>query len=122
MNIARVRIGRVTMKNGGADVRVLRFDKANEVQVCALEWARRLNRDGNAPSAFVAIAFWPSGDEPWRTPHEISWQTRDADLPLPRLMAVAADQIRAYAPALMAEDRVMRNLGYVRDDDPGGAA
>jgi hypothetical protein len=118
VNAARTRIGRVTLNDGGADLRVIDKPKSNEVIEHAIEWARELTRWTDPPSAFVAVAFWPSPEEPWRPSHTINWQTRDPDLPLPRLMRVAAELIAARAPALIAEDRVMRRLGYTRDDDP----
>ena len=122
MNAARTRIGRVKMKNGGADVRVLHRNPARIVRSIG-DFAKEVAAYSDPPSAFVAVAFWPSDDgEPWRTSHLIRWDTCDPDLPLPRLTRVAAAQIAEHGTEERALDRTMRSLGYRRDDEPDPAS
>lgn len=118
---AKVRIGRVRMKNGGADVRVLHRAPPGKIESRIRGLAAEASSYGEQPSAFVGVVFWRSADEPWRPSYSLTWDTQDPDLPLPRLFRVAASEIDALAAAIKAEDRVMRNLGYRRDDDPEGA-
>lgn len=121
--IARIRIGRVTLKAGGADLRVLHQPLApHGVVPDIMRWARQISDDPQPPCAFVAIAFWPNDKEPWRLSRWIAWQTNDTRLPMPTLMQTAASAIACEAPVLTAEDRIMRDLGYSTDDDTDGAA
>jgi hypothetical protein len=118
---ARVRIGRVKLKDG-ADLRVLQFPPTCEVAKVAMRWARALVKYDEMPSCFVAIAFWATTDEPWRPHYTIGWTTRDPDMPMQRLMRNAASQIEHYGAAIQAEAAVMHELGYVPVDDPDDAA
>lgn len=113
---ARTRIGRVRMKNGGADVRVLHRDPDSRIVSAARDFVRDMERYEEPPTAYVAIAYWASDDET-RRPHIIGWDTCDPGLTLPRLMAVASTQIADESAVLIAEHRVMRRLGY-REEDP----
>lgn len=115
---ARIRISRVRMKNGGADVRVLHRNPPSRITKHAQSFVDTLAEYEDPPSAYVAIAFWADDKEPWRAPYIFSWDTCDRDLPLPRLIRVAAAQIAVQAPTDLAVGRVMRQLGYVRDEDP----
>ena len=116
--IARVRIGRVTMKNGGADVRVLLPASHGKIIARARELISRVLQDPERPSAFIGIFFWRDDKEPWRPSFSLGWDTEDPNLPLARLFRVAASEIEAMGAAVKAEDRVMRNLGYVTGDEP----
>lgn len=110
-----VRISRVRMKNGGADVRVLHRDPSSPVVESARKFIRDMEAFADPPSGFVAIAFWPSDD--LRHPHIINWETIDPMLPLPALMSAASAQIRDESAVLIAQHRIMRKLGY-REEDP----
>jgi hypothetical protein len=119
---ARTRISRVRMKNGGADVFVLHREpegaiigRARELIADALTYTTR-------PSSFVGVFFWQTDNEPWRPSFCVGWDTVDPNLPLPRLMRVAGAEMSEYAAVLKAEDKIMRRLGYERDDEPDPAA
>jgi hypothetical protein len=114
---ARIRIGRVRMKNGGADVRVLHRAPEGRIEHRIRDLANHVSQSGEA-SAFVGITFWRDDKEPWRPEFAVAWDTIDPNLPLPRLMRVAAAEIEGYGAAIKAEDKVMRALGYQRGDDP----
>lgn len=110
-----VRISRVRMKNGGADVRVLHRDPASPIIESARQFIRDMEAYTEPPSAFVAIALWASDD--LRHPYIINWDTIDPTLPLPALMSTASAQIGDEAPILVAQHRIMKRLGYRSDDD-----
>lgn len=115
MKVARTRIGRITMKNSAAVVRVIHRDPVQRITQSIQNWVADLRRYEDPPTAFAAIAFWGS-DEAHRKPHLIGWDTIDGALPLPRLMRVAAAQIEAEGNIQMAEHRIMKHLGYVPDE------
>lgn len=121
--IARVRIGRVTMKAGGADVRVLYQAPRGKIIARARELISTAEADrSDLPSAFVGVFFWRDDKEPWRPSFSLGWDTEDPNLPLARLFRVAASEIEAMGAAVKAEDRVMRKLGYVTGDEPDAAS
>ncbi len=122
MEAARVRIGRVKMKNGGADVRVLDREPAGEIIGRAHDLISDAMEDRVRPSAFVGMFFWRDDEEPWRPIYRLAWQTIDPNLSLPLLMRTAGAIIQGQASIIKAEDRVMHNLGYRRDDDPDPAS
>ena len=119
MNAARIRIGRVKMKAGGADVRVLNRNPDGKIIERARELITKAQSFEDEPSAFVGIFFWRDDREPWRATYSIAWDTIDPNLPLPRLMRVAAAEIGCHAAMEKAEYKVMHRLGYLCDDpDP----
>lgn len=125
MTIARTRIGRIKMKAGGAEIRLLHQEKAGEVVMALRAWGEHLATYDAPPLAYVAIAFWPDDiGQPWRKRHDLTWLTRDPAMSMPMLMAQSAAQIAVEAPITLAVDRTMRTLGYVREDedDPDDAA
>lgn len=110
-----VRISRVRMKNGGADVRVLHRNPSSPIIESARQFIRDMEAYTEPPSGFVAIAFWASDD--LCHPHIINWETIDPTLPLPALMSAASAQIGDESAILIAEHRIMKTLGYRNDDD-----
>ena len=122
MNGARIRIARVKMKAGGADLRVLDRNPDSRIIKRITDLAADGRSYAEPPSAFVGILFWRDDAEPWRPSYSVAWDTIDPNLPLPRLMRVASDEIAAHGSMVMTEDKVLRRLGYVRNDDPDPAA
>lgn len=121
MNAARVRIGRVTMKGGGADVRVLHRDVAGPPILGQIrEWADSQAHYVRPPDAFVAVAFWWDAGTQQHVHHPM-WASYAAELPHAFLPALAEAALTSAMTALKAEDRVMRKLGYV-PVDPNDAA
>lgn len=119
---ARVRIGRVTMKAGGADLRVLHRDVVGPPILGQMrDWVDRQAHYERAPDAFVAVAFW------WDTEarqhvNDATWATYSPTLPHAFLPALAEAALASAMTALKAEHRVMRKLGYVVVDPPDDAA
>lgn len=113
MNAARIRIGRVTMKNGGADVRVLHREVAGPAILGQMrDWVDRQAHYERAPDAFVAVAFW--WDKSVRQHvNDPTWATYAPELPHAFLPSMAEAVLSSAMTVLKAEDRVMRKLGYV---------
>ena len=69
MNAARVRIGNVRLKAGGW-LRVLERPAGGRILEGMRAFVGKCAEYEEAPTAFVAIAYWPSPDEPWRPPYQ----------------------------------------------------
>lgn len=119
---ARVRIGRVTMKNGGADVHVLHRHVAGPAILGQIrEWADSQAHYVRPPDAFVAVAFWWDTDARQHVNHPM-WATYTPHIPHAFLPALAESALSSAMTSLKAEDRVMRKLGYATVPPPDGAA
>jgi hypothetical protein len=114
MNTARVRIGRIRMKAGGADLRVLETAPKDGITAKIRRFARHCDRYAEPSSAFVAIAFWPSDGEPWRPCYLTDWTTRDPDLPAARLFRNASEQLAVRGAVEIAVDEARYSMGYQR--------
>lgn len=121
MNAARVRIGRVKMKNGGADVRVLARPEHpdNPVRHRVRLWVADVLR-GRPPDAVALVAWWTDGDG--RAAYSVSAGTYTDAVPIMLLPEFTRAAVADHLQFAWAEDRVMRTLGYRRDDDPDPAA
>jgi len=112
MNAARIRIGRITLKEGGAGLRVLPARIMCKVSAALRDFAIELDKDVNPPRAMVSIAFWPGKEVPWVADYHIHWTTEDGYLPHAALMARAASQIAAEAGAVIGSNIALDKLGY----------
>lgn len=112
MIAARTRIGRVTLKEGGADLRVLPVRSVCKVSAELRDFAIALDKDVNPPRAMVSIVFWPGKEVPWMADYHIHWTTEDGYLPHAALMARAASQIGAEAGAVIGSNIALDKLGY----------
>jgi len=123
VNQARTRIGRVTLKNGGADLRVLHPRPSGKIVAHLRAFADALHADVNPPSAYIAVAYWANEKEPWLADYHIAWNTESAHFPHYVLFERASALLATDAAAQIAEGQVMKSLGYkLSDDDPDGAA
>ncbi len=110
--VARVRIGRVKLKAGGADVRVIERRELDDVSTFIMNWAGERVED--APQAVVMIAWWPAvNGQNWNQPHSVDWITRDPDLPLNRLYQMSAAKILDRSAVLEAQYRTLQQLGEI---------
>ena len=114
---AGCRIGRVRMKNGGADVRVLPSRQATGAALTLKAFVRDVLQDA-PPDAVALVAWWrdPDGAECWRS---VALKTDHPDFPYALLPDMARAELRRSMHRMDAEERIMRALGYVRDEpDP----
>ncbi len=108
------RIGRVRMKAGGAEVRVIPQSGAdNGTRTRIRAWMAEV-MDKRPPDAVVMVAWWAEGDG--CPVHATSAATYHDAFPLKVLPDMAAAEVRTHLQLWWAESRVMRVLGYV----PGG--
>ena len=124
MNAARVRIGRVRMKNGGADVRVIHSNAADtECRQRVRSWAARV-MESPGPDAFFAIAFTidPNGTYQGGLDTTTAWWSARPEIQTDMLPVLATRAVTRQVAAEAAESAIMRELGYARDDDPEPAA
>lgn len=111
---ARVQIGRVRMKNGGADVRVLRAGPLPPVTQHMTKWVRSIVCDypNNPPDAYAAVALWFDAANPAYPGCETMVYSKCAALPPAIVVRIAgptlADEYRARCAASLA----LSMLGY----------
>ena len=117
MDTARVQIGRVRMKAGGAEVRVLRQPSAdNGARDRIRAWTSEVLH-GRAPDAVVMVAWWSEGDGCPSV--AVSAGTYHEAFTVKLLAPLAAEEVRNYFQAYWNEQRIMRTLGYVQPEpDP----
>jgi hypothetical protein len=110
--MARIRIGRVTMKAGGADVRV--FQSGNHTGHVAQHmraWLSGVMQRDREPDAYAAVAFWIDKDMPGHPWHQTTYATHHDSLPLPILVRLAAEQIAAELPSHVGSERAIEAMG-----------
>ena len=122
MNAARTRIGRVTLKNGGADLRVLHQNPAGKIVSHMRAFADVLSKHAIPPCSYIAVAYWANEEEPWLADYQVTWTTESAQFPHYVLFERASALFAVEAASDIAESRVMASLGYKYSDDPDPAA
>jgi hypothetical protein len=117
MNAARVRIGRVTLKAGGADLHVLPRPEPRGKIVDALEkWVRRFDDLDRPPQAVAAVAFSEvNGQWQW----SCVYHSETPFIPLRLLPLMASEYLRSAIIGDTAEEGIMAILDCSRDEtDP----
>jgi hypothetical protein len=123
VNAARTRIGRVKMKAGGADLRVLHRDPQSFVIEHAREWLVGLVDTDKPPNAYAAVAFWVDADNPGHPGYRVTYCTRTEAMTPAVLVRCAAEQIRAEHSTQAGSERALEKMGYEPEDwKPDGAA
>ena len=123
MNAARTRIGRVTMKAGGADLRVIHRGPQSFVIAHAREWFATLATYDKPPNAYAAVAFWVDADNPGHPGYRVTYCTRTEAMTPAVLVQCAAEQIRAEQSTFAGSERALEKMGYEPEDwKPDGAA
>lgn len=119
MGVARIRIGRVKMKAGGADVRILQSRAADtECRERIRSWSANVLGNIKPPHAFFAIAFWLDEEMTGGMDATSAWWSDRHELQYDMLPAYAQRVITRQLAAHATERTIMRNLGYVNDVDP----
>jgi hypothetical protein len=119
---ARIRIGRVRMKAGGADVRVIYRPQDTECRDRLRAWASEVLAAPEPPDAFFAIAYRYNPAVPASADATLAWWSDHPAFPLEMLPARACVSINRAITNTAAENQIMRALGYERDGDPDAAA
>lgn len=109
--VARVRIGRVTLK-GGAALHVLPLPEPQSKILAALQaWTRGFDDFASPPQAVAAVAFSLVDDE-WVW--SCVYHSHAPALPVRILPVMAAEYLRAAITGDGAEQNIMNALGYSR--------
>jgi hypothetical protein len=121
--VARVRIGRVVMKAGGASVIPLppRGPKGHTVQL-ARAWIEDVMAEERAPDAICAVAVWLRPEHPAYPLFAVRYASATPAILTATLPDVMAGYVRNYIAGMEIEDSIMSKLGYVADDEPDPAA
>lgn len=122
MNAARVRIGRITMKAGGAVIHLL--PKApNDILTAHLRaWTVDVLGKSRPPDAYAAVAFWFDPETPGRPGFNVSFCTTCDAIPAPLLGRIAAEYIAQDSAAHLGMCRAVEAMGgEVEDWEPDNA-
>lgn len=112
MNIARTRIGRVKMKAGGADVRVLRREPARSaVSQHMSEWFAGVAEYERPPDGYAAIAFWIDDATPGRPAYRATQASSHHALPQALLVRMAGEYLAMEYAAFVGSDRAVVAMG-----------
>ena len=123
MKTAAVRIGRVRMKAGGADVRVLRSSVADtECTRRMRSWLSRALSGGARPDAFVALSFTLGDDYHGGVATVTAWHSEHHALQTDLLPMLTERVLTRQITAAATEASIMRELGYVYEDEPDPVA
>jgi hypothetical protein len=115
MNAARIRIGRVRMKNGGADVRVLHKER-DYLSTHMMEWANYVLSRKRKPDAYAAIALWLDPKTPGRPSHDVTFLTTVDALPAPVLVRMAGDYLVSEQSAWVGRCYAVEAMGHEPED------
>lgn len=119
MNAARVRIGRVTMKAGGADIRVITRPAQNDVTRKIVRWSRRVIELDPPPDAFFAIALYVDPSVPGGVSTNSDWESRHPAFPIILMPTLAIELARWEIEAVATTNEVLETLGYTQGDPAG---
>lgn len=120
---ARTRIGRVTMKNGGADVRVLHRIPMGRVADHLHAWCGQILDYERPPDAYAAVALWFDPETPGRPRHQATYCTVHDAIPAPLLVRMAGPYLVAEHAAFTGATRAIEAVGSeIEDWTPDGAA
>lgn len=116
---ARTRIGRVKMKAGGADVRVIHTPAADtECRNRVRSWSSDVLGDTDPPHAFFAVALWLDPGTVGGVTTKSGWWSDRHELQYDMLPELAVRVIRRQITNTAAESNIMRSLGYSDESDP----
>lgn len=124
MNVARVRISRVTRKSDGAELRVLpRQIHEGPIAHRIQKWVSSVvDIDAPAPRAFLAISFALPETGPGGILIDVDWDSDCSAFPVLLLPSQALEAIRHEMTIAVAKNATLTSLGYVQSDDPDPAA
>ena len=123
VGIARTRIGRIRMKDGGADLHILNLPVRSVIENHMRSWVANTLGLERPPDAYAAVAFWLDADRPGRPQFSATFCTRHDALTAPLLVRVAGAYLVAEQAASMgAAEAVEAMGGEVEDWSPDDAS
>ncbi len=110
--MGRVRISRVRMKAGGADVRVLRTNTSDGLLPAhARAWLSDVLGKSRPPDAYAAVAFWFDPKTPGRPGYNATWCTEIDAIPAPVLLRMAGPYLQDTYAAHVGSSEAIEALG-----------
>lgn len=123
MTAAKTRIGRVTMKAGGASIRVLHRRDPNEVITHMRETFAFVTSHKRAPDGYVLCVFWLDKANPGFPSSKVSYHSVSDELTPAVLCKNAAAEIAEESASHTGACRAIESLGYEPDSwEPDPAA
>lgn len=124
MKTARIQIGRVKMKNGGADVRVLHQDRQDSILKAHMRASvtHVLNRE-RPPDAYASVALWFDLKTPGRPRYYATYCTTHDAIPAPLLVRMAGPYLISEHAIHTGACRAIEDMtGEVEDWTPDDAS
>lgn len=112
MNAARVQIGRVRMKDGGADVRVIQRGPRGPLEQHLRQMVDFTLSQGRPPDAYAFVALWADPGRPGEPAYEANVFSTSAALPGPVVARLATPYLVDDRAATMGKQRALAELGY----------
>lgn len=110
-------IGRVRLKNGGADVRVIhREPHRNAVMNHMSEWFAGVAECEKPPNAYAAVAFWVDEATPGRPGYRATQCTEHNAIPQALLVQMAGAYLVMEYGAFVGSDRALTAMGAPPQD------
>ncbi len=107
---ARVRISRIRMKGGGADVHVIPRRRMSDVSQHMRQWVESVD-GARSPDAYMAVAFWFNADSPVSPDYSVGFLTRPDAMPAPVLRRLAAAYCADEAATARGARRAVEDMG-----------
>ena len=122
IGVARTRIGKVTLKGGGASLSILNNAKPSNGTMREIrKWLAEVAADKEGPPvAFIATAFWLNPDKPGSLGVSSSWYSDCWALPVVNLPEMALRHIRLEMTEVMVRRDLLSEFGY--DSTPPDAS
>lgn len=111
-----VRISRVRMKNGGADVRVLHRDDQGPLGAHLRSYVGAVLSRERPPDAYAAVALWFDPETPGRPVYNATYCTTNDTIPAPLLVRMAAAFLVAEHAQNAGAQRAIEAMGYETED------
>lgn len=115
--VARVRIGRIKLKAGGAELRVIERASETECQRRIRGWASDVLSAPDAPEAFFAIAFRLDSDCPGGVETVKEYWSDRHELLFDMMPDLALRCLRRDLAVNAAENRIMKRLDFWLDPE-----
>jgi hypothetical protein len=112
---ARTRISRVKMKDGGADLHILRLEPAgNTVVMHAREWLTAIGGAAQPPDAYAAVAIWFDPECPGNPGYSVGYSTVSDAMPISVVTRIAANYLVHDCAAESGKHRALDAMGCAR--------
>lgn len=116
MRAARIQIGRIRMKNGGADVRVLHPKTLTATQQHLKQTVNYILGIEPPVDAYAIVGLWVEPKSPGTPAYEANFYSSAPEIPVPLVVQMAGPYLTNEHAALMGKSQALAELGYVSKD------